>query len=363
MVSLFTTVFDGIGKATGEMAEYARMRVGEGDNLLELRRAQLQLNQPSSPFTSVHSDTSHKTNLVAPCEKIFETKSDPKEVDPVNESRASEGKPCAYTKVVCLVDVDTQKIMEVVRSIPHFAHIHINTLLHLPQHIFRVVHSKSAGKVVNKNGVFQFQSQAYLENDDPSNFGNFSMEDITEQLMCHISGRTTYGRKSFASHFVSTTDSFERAINKAQRHYSKRDVRDVMIYVIDTESLQSSALVFLMALALRAWDVLRRLPEWKTPYFMYGALTEWIFWDNIVTSKVHKIDYGTFAYPPRRADGHQSKRLEDIIPRVVRAGRYPANSAKGVSRTVLHATIYPNGEQERATQSFALPKRASRNGR
>ncbi len=206
---------------------------------------------------------------------------------------------------------------------------------------------------MDESGMTHFQSYACLQNDGPTSFENFGMEEITQQLNCHINGWRSTNRIPFASHFISTTDSFERAINKAQRHYVKDGDHAVTIYIIDTYSLQHSAIVFLMALALRAWDVLVLIPGWRASMFMHDALTEWIFWDEIVASEVEKIEYATFAWP-RRSDGqNQPIRLRDVIPRVVEAGGYSADTVKGVSRSVLHAHLY-SSKNKRKNEKLSL---------
>lgn len=96
--------------------------------------------------------------------------------------------------------------------------------------------------------------------------------------------------------------------------------------------------------------------------FMHGALTEWIFWDEIVASNVEKIEYGKFAWPARTADGVLPVRLKDIVPPVVEAGRHSAKTKEGVCRSVLHACLYASNKQEKERQEFSSQKYATRNG-
>lgn len=364
MDTFFGNLYYNIGSpVTSKDVAYARLRVQQQDDITALQRAQQRRNVQPLPTLTIKAELEDEKTEQMDDQQIIQTTTNPADIDVAYISRAYEGKLCPYSKLIYSINLDTNEREGFLRTIPHFKRLFANTQLYLPRYIFRVVHSKSAGKVfVDENGNTHFWSQAYMQHECESGFQNFDMESITQQLRCHISGRISDGKNPFASHFISTTDSFERAINKAQRHFSKKDVENVLIYVIDTHSLQTLALVFLMALALRAWNVLELIPQWKNAYFMHGALTEWVFWDSIVASKVEAIDYGAFCKPPPSDNRIRPRCLENIIPTVVEAGRHKAGTAKGVSRSVLHAALYASRKQEMERQEFASNVRASRNG-
>lgn len=195
-----------------------------------------------------------------------------------------------------------------------------------------------------------------------SSFESFGLEDMRNQVRGHVHNWKSIDGRPFASHFISTTDSFECAISWANRHFTEGQVQDVAIYVVDTHSLRNPATVVSMALALRAWNVLKPTPDWRTFFFMHGALTEWIFWDNIVASKVEKIVYGDFFKPREPGRNSRLAGLENVIPKVMEASRYEANTKNVVSRSTLHGIIYASAQQEKERLEFSSQARATRNG-
>ncbi|KAK6369152.1 hypothetical protein LTR64_007313 [Lithohypha guttulata] len=239
-----------------------------------------------------------------------------------------------------------------IRSIPHFARLNEKTRDLLPQYIFRVVHSESAGKVFEKDGITHFESHA-VHTHGSSAFDAFTQDEITDQLRAHICGWTSTGGQPFSSHFISTTDSFECALNRAERHVVNKGT-DITIYVIDTNSLQQPTVAILMFLALQAWNVSSKLPEWRNELYRYGSLTEWLFWDEIAASWVDRIEYPKFANPKRTSDNRWKLSLRDVIPDVVDAARGDENTKRGVPRTILHAALYSTQRMEEERRYFDL---------
>ncbi|KAK5953762.1 hypothetical protein OHC33_005031 [Knufia fluminis] len=255
-----------------------------------------------------------------------------------------------------LIDSESNERLTYLRAIPHFGRLWKKTLSLLPQHLFRVVQAGSAGRVVEENGITTFLSQALATTEEPttSKIDLFPMKDIAHQLKCHISGWRASGSKRipFASHYISTTDSWEAALNRAERHLCKGD-KDITIYVIDTNTLQEPANVQLMYLALKAWNV-SDIATWKSDMFRYGSLTEWIFWDKIVARDVDKILYASFARPARGLEAPRGwcHQLPDLVPHVMHAAKHVEGTKAGVPRTVLHATMYHTSQEKKEIEDF-----------
>ncbi|KAJ9663484.1 hypothetical protein H2198_000749 [Neophaeococcomyces mojaviensis] len=193
---------------------------------------------------------------------------------------------------------------------------------------------------------------------EAADFDNFDMNYITQHVGHHISGRKRVDERPFASHFISTTDSFEAAINRAHRHLAeknqKKKVSDIAMYVIDTYSLQAPALPLLMFLVFKAWNVSSVLTQTKCDMFLYNALTEWIFFDRIVAKNVEKIDYSAFATPKRNSgQGLWRLHLGGFIPLHTKAAKAKHNTKDGMSRSVLHAITYHSREQQKEIGTFA----------
>ena len=186
-----------------------------------------------------------------------------------------------------------------------------------------------------------------------ANFAAYEMDDIGDRLAAHISGWKNMRGIPMPSHFISTTDSFESALNRAERSLAMKR-KNVTIYVVDTYTLQQPTLVMLMYLAVKAYDVATRLAPWRNEMFRYGSLTEWIWWDTIVASSVDKIDYVAFSRPGSGQVQGWRKHLSDIIPEVINAGHGKQNSPRGVPRTVLHATLYTSSSVEMARLHFDM---------
>lgn len=185
-----------------------------------------------------------------------------------------------------------------------------------------------------------------------TNFSAYEMDDIGDRLAAHISGWKTMRGIPMPSHFVSTTDSFESALNRAERSLAMKRT-NIFIYVIDTHTLRQPSLVLLMYLAVKAYDVASRLAPWRNEMFRYGSLTEWIWWDTIAATCVDKIDYLAFSKPERGLQAWR-KHLSEIVPDVVEAGHGKKNSPRGVPRTVLHATLYTSKSVETARLHYDL---------
>lgn len=216
--------------------------------------------------------------------------------------------------------------------------------------------------VDEKGGFTHFKSHANLQNGNFTNIDNFSLEEIREQLKGHVCQRKTLRGKSFTSHFISTTDSFERVLNIAEHHFTKGEASDIAIYVIDTHSLQRPALTFLMAHAIKAWCVEDVLPRWVASMLRLGLMTEWIFWDEIVASKVERIAYSTFSRPRRTSALTLNPHLIDLIPLVMEAGRHQIDTARRMPRSTLQARLYTSPAQHMERQKHDVGAWATRAG-
>ncbi|KAK5104463.1 hypothetical protein LTS08_002352 [Lithohypha guttulata] len=283
--------------------------------------------------------------------EVVESPDNPDDLDVHFETQAFEGKIAPLNKLIKKMGPGGMR-QQFIRSIPHFARLNEKTRDLLPQYIFRVVHSESAGKVFEKDGITHFESHA-VHTHGSSAFDAFTQDEITDQLRAHICGWTSTGGQPFSSHFISTTDSFECALNRAERHVVNKGT-DITIYVIDTNSLQQPTVAILMFLALEAWNVSSKLPEWRNELYRYGSLTEWLFWDEIAASWVDRIEYPKFANPKRTSDNRWKLSLRDVIPDVVDAARGDENTERGVPRTILHAALYSTQRVEEERRYFDL---------
>lgn len=197
------------------------------------------------------------------------------------------------------IDLDTNQRLNYLQAIPHFERLWQRSLSLLPRHVFRVFHNNSAGQIMQADteggtgtSRIEFWLQGHKEQADEDMsiastcITRLSREDVSEMLQGHMLGR----KHGAASRWISTTDSFELAINCAERHRTAK-CTDIPIYIIDTHFLLEPALPLLMFLAMRAWDTNNKNYRFVARYFEYGSLTEWLFWDKIVVKNAVRIDY------------------------------------------------------------------------
>lgn len=241
----------------------------------------------------------------------------------------------------------------------------------LPQYVFRVVHSGSAGAVIQEGNSTWFLSRASAEEraseeggftGPVANFDVFSRDDIAHQLECHISGWKSSGRRPFSSKWISTTGSFEAALNRAE-WCTDTKFGNVKIYIIDTNTLQEATLTIVIFLAMKAYDVSPDIAGWKDDMFRYNSLTEWVFWDQIRASDVVEIDYNTFARPKKDVKKGCRLNLQEALPEVIKAGSFAEGSQRGIPRSVLHAQLYHSQHELREIEHFEEKVFATRSGR
>jgi len=147
-------------------------------------------------------------------EEIVELEVDPTKLDAVYESVESVGDNVSpYRKTVYKIDQATSTRINLIRSIPNFQLLGFKTTSSLPRFLWRVVHSASAGEVVMDGQGAHFHSQARKLNGSLSDFVNFEMQAVREQLKRHVN----IEKKNFNSHWISMTDSFEHALVRAER--------------------------------------------------------------------------------------------------------------------------------------------------
>lgn len=304
---------------------------------------------------------------------MIETVHDPININTTYETRAYNGKLSPFTKLIYSIDVHTRQRLRYLRAIPYFDRLWQRVQSLLPRYIFRVVHDGSAGQVFEigtptVNGTTEvsrteFWSQGYKQQAsiDPDNatipITNLLRADVAEQIHGHMFGKS----KGFASRWISNTDSFELAINRAERHRAAKR-SNVVIYIIDTHTFIEPALPNLMFLAFRAWNVNKENHRFIAKYFEYGSLTEWLFWDKIVARDVVKIDYTSFAYPERGLEAGWRPHLadRDLIRRVIDAAQAKAGTS---TRRLLHEELYITSATEVAIEKWHKETFAGRCGK
>lgn len=311
-------------------------------------------------------DIDQTTTMIGDHE-VVETNVDPDELDAVYEYVASDGRLSPYMKMVYKIDPKPGKPRSLVRSIPNFELLGFGTMSGLPEVLFRVVHSESAGAVIMNGQGAHFRSQARKIHRTPSRFDDFEMADIADQIKRHVNGE----KKKFSSHWLSTTDSFEHACVKAERHFQSKKVGDVKIYRINTRSLKKPALILLMYRAIRAWNVEDSLVKWRWDMFKHSTLTEWIIWDELDADDVEEIPYSTFSRPPQpestRPVNHITRCPPDlirIIPELAKtaAQKEDFKTGRGIPRIALHRKCYFTPEQRAEIQDFDEKVYAKRSG-
>lgn len=290
-------------------------------------------------------------------EEVIETNVDAEKLDVIYDYMASVGCVSPYRKSVYKIDPMSGARCGYVRSIPNFGVLAFKTISGLPQVLWRVVHSGSAGSVTTSQLGAQLYSQARKVHGTSSDFASFRMEEIADQLKRHINGE----KENFSSHWISTTDSFDHAWDKARSHHCSTKTNDVKIYRIDTRTLKRPTLVLPMYGAIKAWSIEDGLLEWRWKMFKYSTLTEWLVWDELDADDVEEIPYELFLRPPQSNPSRSCSSVSKRAPNLMRILQKAAHSAsKGpdykrgrrIPRTAHHKKCYYTPQQEVAIQIF-----------
>ena len=317
---------------------------------------------------TIHVEDTDLTTTMDGDEEVIETNVDPDQLDVIYEYMASVGRVSPYRKMVYKIDPKSGARCGLMRSIPNFRVLAFKTVSGLPQVLWRVVHSGSAGAVTTSQLGAHFYSQARKIHGTSSEFTDFEMEEIADQLKRHVNGE----KKNFNSHWISATDSLEHALVKAERHLRSPKVNSVMIYRIDTRTLRKPALVFPMYGAIKAWSVEDQLLKWRWDMFKHSTLTEWIVWDELDAEDVEEIPYQEFSRPPypkpTRSSSRVSRRalsLMEIVPEIARTASQKVDFKRGhgIPRTALHKKCYYTHQQEAEMQAFDEKVYVKRSGR
>lgn len=202
-----------------------------------------------------------------------------------------------------------------------------------------------------------FYSQARKVHGTSSEFASFEMEEIADQLKRHVNGE----RQNFSSHWISTTDGFEHALVKAERHLRSTKVNSVMIHRIDTRTLKKPAFLLSMYGAIKAWSVEDQPLKWRWDMLKHSTFTEWIVWDELDAEDVEGIPYEKFSRPPHpkptRSSSSVSRRALSFMQIVPDIGQTASQEVdfkreRGIPRTALHKKCYYTPHQVAEMQAF-----------
>ncbi|KAK5077734.1 hypothetical protein LTR70_009469 [Exophiala xenobiotica] len=298
---------------------------------------------------TIHVEDTDLTATMDGDEEIIEKNVDSNKLDVVYEYMASVGRVSPYRKMVYKIDPKSGARCGLMRSIPNFRVLAFKTMSGLPQVLWRVVHSGSAGAVSTSQLGANFYSQARKIHGTSSEFTNFEMEEIADQLKRHVNGE----KKNFNSHWIS-------ALTASSTRW------------IDTRTLRKPALVLPMYGAIKAWSVEDQLLKWRWDMFKHSTLTEWIVWDELDAEDVEEIPYQKFSRPPylkpTRSSSRVSRRalsLMEIVPEIARTASQKVDfeRGRGIPRTALHKKCYYTHQQEAEMQAFDGKVYVKRSGR
>lgn len=272
-----------------------------------------------------------------PAYKIHETRTNSLSTTSSYKNKSTRYSYTSLNKVVVYSTAPREKI---VRIIPHFERLLHHSQMLLPRYLYRVVHHYSAGKVFEIGGRTHFLSEfaKVNERDRISDLSIYDYPTLRQHLSFHLNHRVRVNGQPFESHFISTTDSFEHALVRANR-LNKKNVKGISIYAIETLHIDRPALLLNMSHAMKAWDLRPQMPDWKCKKLLHGAETEWIFLDQFVSKNAVKIEFQKLLHSSFRSE---SLDLLDIIP----------NFEEWKNRSVVHRRIYHTKSEKRQLKIF-----------